>query len=194
MMKVYRENTAWPANPLLCYLDGLQSIMPLITGGTAAAGIGGNILEDVKRNNYQNYVMNLLKNPQALAAAIAKIQQPLNSGLTQAVGNQVQGNLAERGLSQAPGIFAASESQALAPFYQQNQNTATQAFLSSLGMPAGTFGAPANTSGAMGLFMNSLKPLQQNQNGNNWWNQFDWPSDTGGISNYPQVPVTDTVS
>jgi len=138
-------------------MDGLNNLMPVITGGSAAAGVTGNILEERKRLEYQNYVMNLLKNPQALAAAIAKIQQPLNQGLQQSVGNAVQGNMAERGLAQAPGTFAASESQALAPFYEQNLNTATQAFLQSLGMPAGTFGSPVNTSGALALFMNSLK-------------------------------------
>jgi hypothetical protein len=138
-------------------MDGLQNIMPFVTGGTAAAGVTGNILEERKRLEYQNFLMNLLKNPQAMAAAIAKIQQPLNQGLQQSVGNTVQANMAERGLAQAPGTFAASESQTLAPFYEQNLNTATQAFLQSLGMPAGTFGSPVNTSGPMALFLQSLK-------------------------------------
>ena len=138
-------------------MDGLNNLMPVITGGSAAAGTAGNIFEEYKRNQYSNFVMSLLKDPAKLAAAIAKIQQPLNAGLTQAVGNQVQGNMAERGLAQAPGTFAASESQALAPFYEQNLNTATQAFLQSLGMPAGTFGSPVNTSGPMALFLQSLK-------------------------------------
>jgi hypothetical protein len=142
-------------------MDGLsENLAPIISGASVGGGTIGNILEERKRLQYQNYVMNLLKNPQALAAAIAKIQQPLNQGLAQAVGNQVQGNMAERGLAQAPGTFAASESQALAPFYEQNLNTATQAFLQSLGMPAGTFGSPVNTSGPMALFLQSLKNRQ----------------------------------
>jgi hypothetical protein len=156
-------------------MDGLPQLLgPLISGGSAVGGTVGNIFEDVKRNQYQDFVMNLIKNPQALAALVQKIQQPLNNGLTQAVGNQVQGNLAERGLSQAPGIFAASESQALAPFYQQNQNTATQAILSALGLPAGSFGQPINTSGAWQGFLKSLPP---GSNNGNWNGQFG----VGGI-------------
>jgi hypothetical protein len=144
-------------------MDGLgdfftQNWQKLFSGGLVGAGEVGNILEGNKAGQYQNFVMNLLKNPQLLAQMAAKIQQPLNNGLTQAVGNQVQGNLASRGLSQAPGIFAASESQALAPFYQQNQNTAMQAVLQSLGLPAGTFRPPTNLGPAMSLFLNSFKP------------------------------------
>jgi hypothetical protein len=138
-------------------MDGLSSLVPILSGASVAGGTVGNIIEEKKKLDYQNYVMSLLKDPAKLAAAIAKIQQPLNAGLTQSVGNVVQGNMAERGLAQAPGTFAASESQTLAPFYEQNLNTATQAFLQSLGMPAGTFGSPVNTSGALALFMNSLK-------------------------------------
>jgi hypothetical protein len=173
-------------------MDGLTQLMPLITGGSAVAGVGGNILEDVKKNEYQNFVLNLVKNPNQLAALISKLQQPLNNGLTQAVGNQVQGNLAERGLSQAPGVFAASESQALAPFYQQNQNTATQALLSALGLPAGTFGQPANTSGALGLFMNSLKQRQGGGGSTgDWWQNVQFPTDTsgGGITYSDGTPI-----
>jgi hypothetical protein len=163
-------------------MDGLSSMMPMITGGTAAAGSVGNIMEEQKKMAYQNYINNLMKNPGQLAAMISKLQQPLNQGLTQAVGNQVQGNMAERGLSQAPGTFAATESQALAPYYQQNQNAAMQSLMQILGMPAGTFGQPANTSGAMGMFMNSLKNKQGGSGGGtgNWWDNVTFPGDSGG--------------
>jgi hypothetical protein len=142
-------------------LGGLFSggaLGPLLSGGLLGAGEVGNIIEGSKQQSYQNYILNLLKNPQLLAQMAAKIQQPLNNGLIQSVGNQVQGNLASRGLSQAPGIFAATESQALAPFYQQNQSTAMQALIQSLGLPAGTFSQPTNLAPAMQLFMNSLRP------------------------------------
>lgn len=123
-----------------------------IEGGTLAAGEVGNIMEERKRLAYQNFVMDLLSHPEKLAAMAAKIQQPLNNGLVQGVNNRVQGDMAARGLSQAPGIFAASEGQALAPYVQQNQQTAMQAVLSSLGLPAGTFGQPQNLSSLMTLF------------------------------------------
>jgi hypothetical protein len=165
-------------------MDGLGSLVPLITGASAGAGTLGNILTDEKRNAYTNFVMNLLKNPQQLAAAISKIQQPLNQGLTQAVGNQVQGSLAERGLAQAPGTFAASLSQGLAPFYQQNQQVAENALLSSLGLPAGAFGQPQNTSGSMQMFLNSLKKPSTGT----WWNNVpDYSSSSGGLINDPST-------
>ena len=130
----------------------------LLTGGMAASGEVGNILEQQKKMQYQNYILSLLKDPAKLAQMAAKIQQPLSQGLQQSVGNEVQASMASRGLSQAPGIFAASQSQALAPFEQQNQQTAMNAVLQSLGMPAGTFGQPANLGPGMQLFMDQFKP------------------------------------
>jgi hypothetical protein len=136
----------------------------LLQTGLVGAGEAGNLLEEKKRLDYQNFVLNLLKNPQQLAAMAAKIQQPLNNGLVQSVNNQVQGDVAARGLGQAPGIFAASESQALAPFVQQNQNTAMQAVLQSLGLPAGSFGTPTNLAPIFsGLFNMPKVPSQATQ-------------------------------
>jgi hypothetical protein len=140
----------------------------LLTGGLAATGEVGNVLEGEKRSAYQNFVMSLLKNPGKLAQMAAQITQPLSRGLEQSVGNQVQGDLASRGLSQAPGIFAATESQALAPYEQQNQNIAMQAVLQSLGLPAGTFAQPTNLGPSLGLFLNQFKtPPQPNTNPSN---------------------------
>jgi len=131
-------------------MDGLQGLFsnPAFLNfaklGLAGAGTGGNILQQVKENDYRNYVMNLLNNPSLLGADAAKIAAPLNANLVQSVDNSVQGNVASRGLAQSPGIFAASESQALAPYEQANQNTALQAFMQALGVPAGTFGSQTN--------------------------------------------------
>jgi hypothetical protein len=182
-MRFFKEDNPWNQGPLLCSIDSLPQMMPFITGGTAAAGTVGNIMEEQKKMAYQNYITNLMKNPGQLAAMISKLQQPLNQGLTQAVGNQVQGNMAERGLSQAPGIFAATESQALAPYYQQNQNTAMQSLMQMLGMPAGTFGQPVNTSGAMSMFMQSLKNQPGGGGGGGTGNMGTpptFPGDVGG--------------
>jgi hypothetical protein len=132
----------------------------LLQTGIAGAGTAGNIMQQVKANQYRDFVMSLLGNPAKLAALVSKIQQPLNRGLEQSVGNQVQGDLASRGLSQAPGIFAASESQALAPYEQQNQNTALNAIMQALGLPAGTFGAQTNLSPLFSsLFQGGKSPL-----------------------------------
>ena len=141
-------------------MDALPSI---ISGSTFGAGTIENILQGIQKASYQNRIMALLNDPAKLAAMAAKLQQPLNNGLIQSVGNTVQGNLAERGLSQAPGVFAATESQALAPYYQQNQNAALQSVMQLLGLPAGSFGQPINTSGSLSMLMKSLQPGQQAQ-------------------------------
>ena len=127
--------------------------------GVAGAGETGNVLQDIKANQYRDFVMGLLNNPQRLSAMIAKATQPLSGALTQSVENQVQGNVASRGLGQAPGIFASSESQALAPYYLQNQQEATNAIMTALGLPAGTFGKSTNLGPLFTSLFSGVKPL-----------------------------------
>lgn len=136
----------------------------MLQTGVAGAGEAGNLMTSLKANEYRNFVMSLLNNPQRLAAMAAKITQPLNAGLVQQTNNQVQGNMAARGLSQAPGIFAASEAQALAPYEQQNSNTAMSTIMQALGMPAGTFGQQQNLAPLFSSLFQTNKQLPgQNQ-------------------------------
>lgn len=109
--------------------------------GGLAGGIGG-ILQAILQGQQLSKV-NSIENesPAKLGSQVAQATQPLSAGLTQSVGNVVQANMAERGLSQAPGIFATAESQALAPFYQQNQQTALALISQKLGMPLETLTA-----------------------------------------------------
>lgn len=160
----------------------MNALPAIISGGSFGAGEIGNILEARKKAQYQNYINDLMMHPEKLAALAAKLQKPLDNSLVQGVTNTVQGNMAERGLSQAPGIFAASESQALAPYVQQNENTALQTVMQMLGMPAGTFGTPQNNSGSLQLFLNSLKSRGGGGGGGggNWWDNVTFPSDSGG--------------
>lgn len=139
----------------------------LLVGGLLGGGEVGNILESVKQAKLQNqmgdyvkYVLGLTKNPAQISKLATAEAAPLSQALTQTVTNQVQGDMAERGLSQAPGIFAGSESQALAPFVQQNYNTALQAVLSQLGIPmqamqveGGSFKPAANLSPLLSQFL-----------------------------------------
>jgi hypothetical protein len=164
----------------------MDALPAIISGSSYGFGTIGNIIEQQKKAAYQNKIMSLLNNPAALAAMAAKLQKPLDAGLTQAVTNQVQGNMAERGLSQAPGIFAASESQALAPYVQQNQQTAMNAVLQLLGLPAGSFSQPSNNSGSLQMFMNSLKNIGGGgggAGGTGGFTQFPW--DLGGQNTTP---------
>lgn len=162
-------------------MEGLGQILPsIISGGSFASGTIGNILEERKRANYQNMIMDIIKNPAKLAALVAKLQKPMDNALVQGVTNQVQGNMAERGLSQAPGIFAGNLAQSLAPYEQQNYNSALNAVMQTLGMPAGTFGAPMNNSGALQLFLKSLQRPAQGGGGNAGTGGFTLPPDAMG--------------
>ena len=125
----------------------------ILTGGMLGGGEIGNLIEEHKRAQYQNLLMSLIKDPAKLTQMILKAQRPLDNSLVQSVNNRVQGDMASRGLAQAPGIFAASEAQALAPFEQQNYNTALQQVMQSLGLPAGTFQQPQNMSPLMMQFL-----------------------------------------
>jgi len=138
-------------------MDGIVQLLPkLLSGGMFGAGEIGNILEERKRSQYQNMVMDLIAHPEKLAAMVAKLKKPLDNALVQGVSNTVQGNLAERGLGQAPGIYTTSLAQGLAPYEQQNEQTALDAVMRTLGLPAGTFGQPANMTGALQLFLNQF--------------------------------------
>lgn len=128
----------------------------LLSGGLLGAGELGNILEGQKQSSYQNQLLALMNNPAALSKMVLSAEQPINASLTQSIGNQVQGDLSQRGLSQAPGIFAQAESQALAPIQQQNYNTALQQVLQSLQAPASTFQTPTNLTPSLALFLRSL--------------------------------------
>lgn len=115
----------------------------LLKLGTAGAGSIGNILASMKRNdvlntslNNQKNLMALANNPNALATNISKLERPLSAGLTSSVGNAVQGYLAERGLSESPGIASETLAQGLAPYQQQEQQMAINSYLSTLGLPA----------------------------------------------------------
>lgn len=124
-----------------------SSTMPmwqkLLGLGSAGAGGIGNILAGDKRNQVLNQqltdqknLMNLVNNPTLLANKTAALEQPLSAGLTSSVGNAVQGYLAERGLSQAPGIQAETMAQGLAPYKLQEQQMAMQQMMQMLGLPA----------------------------------------------------------
>jgi hypothetical protein len=114
---------------------GLTSLAEL---GATGAGLFGNISAERQKAQELDYLkkqQNAIGDPTKLAQEVASATQPLNRSLVQSVGNQVEGTLAEQGLSQAPGIQATVLSQSLAPFEQQNQQTALQLVMQRLGLP-----------------------------------------------------------
>jgi hypothetical protein len=117
-----------------------QGIEKLAGLGLAGAGLGGNIAAEHDRSKELAYLQqqqqaNASLTPAQLAAKVSQATAPLNAGLVQGVENQVSGSLAEQGLSEAPGIQASVLAQALAPYQQQNQNTALQLVMQQLGLP-----------------------------------------------------------
>lgn len=117
----------------------------LLKGLGTAAGVGTNLYSGITNaqntnnyNNTQSYIQSLVKDPTKLAAASAKLQQPLSAGLTDQVTNQVQGQLAERGLGGSPAAMTSAITQSLAPYIQQNQSTAMQTLMNSLGLGSST--------------------------------------------------------
>ena len=103
-------------------------------------GLVGNIFSGIEQQKQLSFLTNQEKqnarlSPEQLSGMVKSATQPLNAGLVEGVTNNVTGTLAEQGLSQAPGIEGATLAQALAPFEQQNQNTALQLVMEKLGLP-----------------------------------------------------------
>lgn len=105
--------------------------------GATGAGLYGNISGDQQRADAAKQAQkNANLTPAQLAAQVSQATQPLNANLVQAITGNVNANMAEQGLSQAPGLQASAIAQALAGPEQQNQQTALNLVLQRLGLPA----------------------------------------------------------
>jgi hypothetical protein len=139
-----------------------QYAKPLSALATTA-GAGANVYSGIKNaqntsayNSTQSYIQNLMKNPQAAQKAAAAYTQPLSAGLTDSVTNQVQAQLAERGLGGSPAALQTNLAQALAPYIQQNQQTGMSSLMQMLN--AGGSARPANLPNVdLSKLMASLK-------------------------------------
>src|SRR5882672_2602073 len=117
--------------------SGGQSLLKAGEVGMTGAGLVGNILNERSRSSELDKLKKAeatLADPTKLSSEVRAATQPLNAGLVQ-----------------APGIQATELATALAPFQQQNQNTALQLVLTRLGLPleyAKTIlaGMPQNTN------------------------------------------------
>ena len=172
-------------------MDGLANIFSkVLPVASAGAGVVGNLLGQHEQNAYtqqqtayQKYLQDLAKNPAALSAMVNKATLPLSGALIQGINNSVQGDLASRGLSQAPGIFAATESQALAPYLLSQQDQARQQVLQSLGLgqgqqPGAQFPQPQNMTLALQQALQSIKGASPQPTGGG-------SNQGGGLANYP---------
>lgn len=118
----------------------LKGVAPYAGLGSAGLGVLGNIQANRSRNAVLDAEMARMNaynklTPAQVSSGISALEQPLSSNLLHSVGNAVSGQLAERGLSQAPGIQAQALAQGLAPYQLQEQQLAQQAFFQKLGLP-----------------------------------------------------------
>lgn len=129
----------------------------VIPGAATGVGFLSNWLAARRQHARDKFVQNLVQNPAEMQKYVSGFSKPLAAGLKENVGNQVQAFLGERGLSGSPSISADVESQALAPYQQQQQQMAINEALSTLGMmPQG--GRTADLSGTLSLLMKGLSP------------------------------------
>lgn len=155
-----------------------QNLPALASGTSLGLGEIGNLIagseaskQQKQLQNQENAITSLT--PAQLTQKVNAAAQPITTAEMQQIGNQVQGDVASRGLAQAPGIFASEESQALAPLVQQNYNTALQQVMAQLGLPLQYASAIAqflpkqqNMTPAMMLFLQQLSRLKgANANG-----------------------------
>jgi hypothetical protein len=142
-----------------------KSAAPALTGITAGTGLVGNILNSIQRGNEVGKLQSAEKKfesltPEQLSSLVTRAEQPLGQDILQNVGNLVQADMGTRGLSQAPGIFAATETQAIAPYKLEQQRMALELVMKQLGLPIeyaqailSGMGGPSNISPLLQLLM-----------------------------------------
>lgn len=138
------------------FKNNYKTVVPAALAGT---GFLSNYLNARKYNSRSDFINDLIKDPNKFNAYVRSFERPLNAGLTQSVGNQVQAYLGERGLSQTPGITSDVLAQALAPFVQQNQSRAVAEAENNLGL-LGSLGVPPQSNIAPALSLLLSKPIQ----------------------------------
>ena len=158
-------------------MEALSGVMKVVQPVMQAAGVVTNILQgnrqwQVQQNaiNQQKQLQALISDPQAYAAKIAQLQQPLSQGLQKGVANEVQGYLGERGLSLSPAISEQILAQALGPYQLQEQQLAQSAFLAPYGLGGNATNAAVNASPGL-------------TDTTNFWNRFTPPQKAfpGGV-------------
>lgn len=117
-----------------------SSFPAVASAATTGLGEVGNLLAGhaatKQANNLENQekaITNLT--PAQVTAQVTQGEAPISNALVQSINNSVQGDVASRGLAQAPGIFASEEAQALAPYAQQDYTTALQQWMAKNNIP-----------------------------------------------------------
>jgi hypothetical protein len=175
-----------------------KTAAPALGGVTAGAGLIGNIINSITRGKQisnlesaENKFANLT--PEKLAGLVSRAEQPLDASLVQNITNLTQADMASRGLSQAPGIFAAEESQTLAPYKLQEQQNALQLIMKQMGLPIEyadailrSVGPNADISRILAMLMNQNNPAPGGGGGGG--NQV--PNTSGIPSSVPDIIIS----
>ena len=121
-------------------MDGITQALQSLAPALQVAQIGStgyNLYNQWQNQQYQNTLRSDAQNPAKVTALAQQYTQPLTAGLTAAVNNQTQAQLAQSGLSESPQIAQTVEAQAIAPYIQQNQQAGYQDALQALGLGGG---------------------------------------------------------
>jgi len=127
-------------------MDSITSALSSLASSPATKGAldlaqvgstGYNLYNQYQNQQYQNKLRSLSTDPAAVSKLAQGYTQPLNAGLTADVNNQAQAYLAQRGLSESPQISQQVESQAIAPWIQQNQQAGYTDALQALNLGGG---------------------------------------------------------
>jgi hypothetical protein len=142
--------------------SALSSIQPELQAGTQAASIGSaayNMYNQYQNQQYQNQLRSYAQDPAKMNAYAANFTQPLNAGLTSAVANNTQGYLASRGLSDSPAVSQQVESQAIAPYIQQNQQAGYQDALQALQVGGGAVNPNSQSANSIAQLAKAFSTL-----------------------------------
>lgn len=132
--------------------DGITSALQSLAPALQVAQIGStgyNLYNQWQNQQYQNTLRSDAQNPAKVTALAQQYTQPLTAGLTAAVNNQTQAQLAQSGLSESPQIAQTVEAQAIAPYIQQNQQAGYADAIQALGLGGGAI--PPQIQGANNL-------------------------------------------
>ncbi len=124
--------------------------------GVAGTGLLQNLLANNEAQKKQKFVEQLISNPAKFASYVQGFEQPLQAGLTADVNRNASAFGAEHGLGSSPGVMQDIETQALAPYLQQQQSQGENAALQALGIYSGApTTKPIDVSSILKLLMMS---------------------------------------
>lgn len=134
------------------------------TGNTMAGatmGLGGiadifSLIQNQRQSDRQRQLYELLQNPQALAAHINAMVQPLSQAGQEHVSRMVQGEMAMRGTADSRYADLAS-ARAFSDDETSRRNTIMQYYMQALGQSAGLTGARSPIGGLAGAMQQIMR-------------------------------------